>query len=46
MEKYVCKECGAEATVKENGEIIRTCDHVTTIVLELMIVVTGESILS
>ena len=43
MDKYICKECGAEATVDEKGKITRTCEHNTTIILELNVVVTGES---
>jgi hypothetical protein len=43
MEGYICKECGADATVDENGVIIRTCEHNTTVILNLEVVVTGES---
>jgi hypothetical protein len=43
MDRYICKECGAEATVGDDGKIVRTCEHNTTIILELNVVVTGES---
>lgn len=43
MERYICKQCGAEATVNNDGTIIRTCEHNSTIVLEMEVVVTGES---
>lgn len=37
MEKssdYVCKECGKEAVVQD-GKIIRSCNHVTTIIAKM-----------
>lgn len=43
MDKYTCKQCGAEATVDKDGTIHRTCEHNTTIILSLEVVVTGES---
>jgi hypothetical protein len=43
MDKYTCKECGAEATVDEQGNITRSCEHNTTIILDLHVEVFGES---
>jgi hypothetical protein len=43
MDKYICKECGAEATVDEQGKITRSCEHNTTIILDLSVTVYGES---
>lgn len=31
-EEYYCKECGAEASLDEDGNIQRTCEHTGTIV--------------
>lgn len=40
---YSCKECGMPAIVEKNGTIHRTCEHKTTVVLDLEVVVYGES---
>ena len=40
-EKYVCKECGKEAFIIDE-KIIRSCDHKTTIILQINVVVTGD----
>ena len=42
-DRYICKECGASATVDKDGKIVRTCEHTGTILLDLHVVVTGES---
>jgi len=41
MEKYVCKECGKDAFLKD-GQIVRSCEHNTTVTLQLEVVVTGD----
>ena len=42
MERYICKECGAEVFVDTDGNITRTCDHTTTVILDIEVVATGE----
>lgn len=42
-EKYMCKECGAEAMVSLDGIITRTCEHDSTVVLDISVEVFGES---
>ena len=39
-EKYLCKECGAEAMVSTDGIITRSCDHNTTVILDISLEVT------
>jgi DNA-directed RNA polymerase subunit RPC12/RpoP len=41
--KYKCAECESEVTIKD-GEPVRTCEHAdTTIILDMEVVVYGES---
>jgi len=42
MERYFCKECGAKATVSADGSIHRTCEHMTTIILDITVTCRGE----
>lgn len=42
MERYICKECGKEAEVKKDGTIIRSCEHKTTIILDMSVTCTGD----
>jgi hypothetical protein len=42
-DKYLCKDCGAEAFIGTDNKIIRTCDHDSTIILDLHVEVFGES---
>lgn len=41
MEKYICKECGAEVIVK-GAEKKRTCEHTGTILLDISLKCTGD----
>jgi hypothetical protein len=43
MDKYICKECGADVVVGNDGVIERKCDHTGTIILDLHVEVFGES---
>jgi hypothetical protein len=41
-ERYLCKECGASATVALDGAISRTCRHNGTILLDMTVTCTGD----
>jgi hypothetical protein len=41
MERYLCKECGAPATVQD-FTIHRTCDHKGTVLLDMSVTCYGE----
>jgi hypothetical protein len=40
MERYVCKECGAEVTWGDRG-MVRSCEHTGTVILEMAVVTSG-----
>lgn len=42
-DRYVCKECGKEAGVSRDGKIKRSCEHNTTVVLQLNVIARGQS---
>lgn len=42
MESYICKECGKEAIVENNGKITRTCEHTCGLLLDMSVTVTGD----
>ena len=43
MATYTCSECGREAVVMANGDIIRNCVHTNAVVyLNLTATATGE----
>lgn len=42
-EKYLCKECGAEAMVSTEGVITRSCEHNTTVILDIKLEVTRNA---
>jgi ribosomal protein L37AE/L43A len=42
MDRYLCKECGKEATVDTNGAIWRSCEHKGTILLDMTVTCYGE----
>jgi hypothetical protein len=41
MERYICKECGAEAIVTKD-KTVRSCTHTGTIILDMEVVATGH----
>ena len=41
MERYICKECGAEATVKD-FIISRSCEHTGIVLLDMKVTCYGE----
>lgn len=43
---YSCKECGKPVLIEKSGAIHRICEHKTTVILDLEVVVYGESYFS
>ena len=41
---YSCSTCGKKVEVSPNGDITRTCDHTTKIVMNLQCTLYGEGI--